>query len=65
MAANRASEHPQPPPGARLGAGRRLDRGRSPAGLVDLGNRIVRTATVDLEVGKDRLNDTSTGRPTP
>jgi hypothetical protein len=26
--------------------------------LVDLGNRIVRTATVDLEVGKDRLNDT-------
>ena len=25
--------------------------------LVDLGNRIVRTATVDLEVGKDRLND--------
>jgi hypothetical protein len=26
--------------------------------LVDLGNRIVRTATVDLEVGQDRLNDT-------
>jgi hypothetical protein len=26
--------------------------------LVDLGNRIVRTATVELEVGKDRLNDT-------
>jgi hypothetical protein len=26
--------------------------------LVDLGNRIVRTATVDLEVGKDRLDDT-------
>jgi hypothetical protein len=26
--------------------------------LVDLGNRIVRTATVDLEVGKNRLNDT-------
>jgi hypothetical protein len=26
--------------------------------LVDLGNRIVRTATVDLEVGKGRLNDT-------
>jgi hypothetical protein len=26
--------------------------------LVDLGNRIVRTATVDLGVGKDRLNDT-------
>jgi hypothetical protein len=26
--------------------------------LVDLGNRIVRTATVDLEVGTDRLNDT-------
>jgi Domain of unknown function (DUF4349) len=26
--------------------------------LVDLGNRIVRTATVQLEVGKDRLNDT-------
>jgi hypothetical protein len=26
--------------------------------LVDLGNRIVRTATVDLEVGRDRLNDT-------
>ena len=26
--------------------------------LVDLGDRIVRTATVDLEVGKDRLNDT-------
>jgi len=26
--------------------------------LVDLGNRIVRTATVDLAVGKDRLNDT-------
>jgi hypothetical protein len=26
--------------------------------LVDLGNRIVRTATVDLEVGKDRLNET-------
>ena len=26
--------------------------------LVDLGNRIVRVATVDLEVGKDRLNDT-------
>ena len=26
--------------------------------LVDLGNRIVRTATVDLEVGKDQLNDT-------
>jgi hypothetical protein len=26
--------------------------------LVDLGNRIVRTASVDLEVGKDRLNDT-------
>jgi virulence-associated protein VapD len=26
--------------------------------LVDLGNRIVRTATVDLEVGEDRLNDT-------
>jgi hypothetical protein len=25
--------------------------------LADLGNRIVRTATVDLEVGKDRLND--------
>jgi Domain of unknown function (DUF4349) len=26
--------------------------------LVDLGDRIVRTATVDLEVGKDRLSDT-------
>jgi hypothetical protein len=26
--------------------------------LVDLGNRIVRTATVDLEVGKGRLDDT-------
>jgi uncharacterized protein DUF4349 len=26
--------------------------------LVDLGNRIVRTATVDLEVGRDRLNET-------
>jgi Domain of unknown function (DUF4349) len=26
--------------------------------LVDLGNRIVRTATVDLEVGEDRLNET-------
>ena len=26
--------------------------------LVDLGNRIVRTATVELEVGQDRLNDT-------
>jgi Domain of unknown function (DUF4349) len=26
--------------------------------LVDLGNRIVRTATVDLEVGENRLNDT-------
>jgi Domain of unknown function (DUF4349) len=26
--------------------------------LVDLGNRIVRTARVDLEVGRDRLNDT-------
>jgi hypothetical protein len=26
--------------------------------LVDLGNRIVRTATVDLGVGQDRLNDT-------
>jgi hypothetical protein len=26
--------------------------------LVDLSNRIVRTATVELEVGKDRLNDT-------
>ena len=26
--------------------------------LVDLGNRIVRTATVELEVGRDRLNDT-------
>jgi hypothetical protein len=26
--------------------------------LVDLGNRIVRTATVDLEVGEGRLNDT-------
>jgi hypothetical protein len=26
--------------------------------LVDLGNRIVRTATVDLEVGKGRLNET-------
>jgi hypothetical protein len=26
--------------------------------LVDLGNRIVRTATVELEVGEDRLNDT-------
>ena len=26
--------------------------------LVDLGNQIVRTATVDLEVGRDRLNDT-------
>jgi hypothetical protein len=28
--------------------------------LVDLGNRIVRTATVELEVGRDRLNPTVT-----
>jgi hypothetical protein len=37
-------------------------KGSAPAAaevrLVDLGNRIVRTATVDLEVGKGRLNET-------
>jgi hypothetical protein len=32
--------------------------GDSQVRLVDLGNRIVRTATVDLEVGEGRLNDT-------
>jgi hypothetical protein len=41
-------------PGGKAGSTRAAAQVR----LVDLGNRIVRTATVDLEVGRDRLNDT-------
>jgi Domain of unknown function (DUF4349) len=49
----------QPAPGAAAPAGKAGSAGAAAqVRLVDLGNRIVRTATVDLEVGKDRLNDT-------
>jgi Domain of unknown function (DUF4349) len=49
----------QPGPGAAAPAGKAGSAGAAAqVRLVDLGNRIVRTATVDLEVGKDRLNDT-------
>jgi hypothetical protein len=41
-------------PAAKAGAGQAAAQVR----LVDLGNRIVRTAKVDLEVGRGRLNDT-------
>ena len=54
-AADRSSSGPSPaaPPG-KAGSAEAAGQLR----LVDLGNRIVRTATVDLEVGEDRLNET-------
>jgi type IV pilus biogenesis protein CpaD/CtpE len=53
---NRAAAGPEAAaaPGAKGGSTGAASQVR----LVDLGNRIVRTATVDLEVGKDRLNET-------
>ena len=53
---NRPAAGPEaaPAPGGKVGATGAASQVR----LVDLGNRIVRTATVDLEVGKDRLNET-------
>jgi type IV pilus biogenesis protein CpaD/CtpE len=53
---NRAA--PGPEAAAAPGANGGSTGAASQVRLVDLGNRIVRTATVDLEVGKDRLNET-------
>jgi Domain of unknown function (DUF4349) len=44
----------QAPPAAKAGSAEAAAQVR----LVDLGNRIVRTASVDLEVGEGKLNDT-------
>jgi hypothetical protein len=49
-----ASERDQAAPAGKAGSTEAAAQVR----LVDLGNRIVRTATVDLEVGKGGLNDT-------
>jgi hypothetical protein len=51
------SERDQAAPGAPAGKAGSTEAAAQ-VRLVDLGNRIVRTATVDLEVGKGRLNDT-------
>jgi hypothetical protein len=51
-----ASEQDQAAPAGP--AGRAASAQAAQPRLVDLGNRIVRTATVDLEVGKGRLDDT-------
>jgi Domain of unknown function (DUF4349) len=54
-----ASEQDQAAPAGPGGpAGRAGSTQAAQPRLVDLGNRIVRTATVDLEVGKGRLDDT-------
>jgi hypothetical protein len=45
-------------PEAAASGGKAGSTGAAQVRLVDLGNRIVRTATVELEVGKNRLNDT-------
>ncbi|HZD02837.1 MAG TPA: DUF4349 domain-containing protein [Actinomycetes bacterium] len=52
-----ASGSPASPPGEASGGGSNGDRASS-VKLVDLGNRIVRKATVNLQVGKGKLNDT-------
>jgi hypothetical protein len=49
---------PSGAPAANAGAGKDGSTAVAQVRLVDLGNRIIRTATVDLEVGEDRLNDT-------
>jgi hypothetical protein len=54
-AADAAASGPdQAPPAAKAGSAEAAAQVR----LVDLGNRIVRTASVDLEVGEGKLNDT-------
>jgi Domain of unknown function (DUF4349) len=53
-----ASEQDQAPAGPGDPAGKAGPTEAAQPRLVDLGNRIVRTATVDLEVGKGRLDDT-------
>jgi Domain of unknown function (DUF4349) len=53
-----ASEQDQAPAGPGGPAGKAGPTEAAQPRLVDLGNRIVRTATVDLEVGKGRLDDT-------
>jgi Domain of unknown function (DUF4349) len=53
-AADSASARDEAAPAGRAGSTEAAAQVR----LVDLGNRIVRTATVDLEVGKGGLNDT-------